>query len=77
MCIHISCITHARVFNCLYFFSSSSWEQGFQSVQTALVQVWVLIVLREVVQSLHSVKKAYTQEPMLLEELQGKAHGGN
>lgn len=59
-------------------FWSSSWEQGLQSVQTALVQV--LIVLLQVVQSLHPVKKAYTQELVLMEaaaDLHGTAKGGN
>lgn len=47
-------------------------------MQMALVQV--LIVFLQVVQSLHPVKKAYTQELMLMEaaaDLHGTGKGGN
>ncbi len=47
-------------------------------MQTALVQV--LIVLLDVVQCLHPVKRAYTQELMLMEaaaDLHGTAQGEN
>ncbi len=77
-CVCKKLIAHDVYLTVFTFFWSSSWEELLQSVQTALVQV--LIVLLDVVQCLHPVKRAYTQELMLMEaaaDLHGTAQGEN